>query len=61
MPAPGRLDLRLTLRCHPADMAYVDLIPERRADGTIVLRAVLVGPVERLRRFVRELAHGGRR
>ena len=31
-------------------MAHVELIPERRPDGTIILRAVLVGPLERLRR-----------
>jgi len=33
----------------------VELIPERRADGTIVLRAVVLGPVERFRRLLRRL------
>ena len=37
-------------------MAHIELIPERRPDGTIVLRAVGVGPAERLRRFLRRLA-----
>jgi len=36
-------------------MPRVQLIPERRADGTIVLRAVELGPVERLRRALRRL------
>jgi hypothetical protein len=31
----------------------VEFLPERRHDGTIVLRAVLVGPLERLRRLLR--------
>lgn len=33
----------------------MELIEERNADGTVVLRAVVRGPVERLRRFVRGL------
>jgi len=37
-------------------MAHIDLIPERRSDGTVVLRAVVLGPVERLRRLMRRLA-----
>jgi hypothetical protein len=36
-------------------MPRVELIPERRSDGTIVLRAVERGPLERLKRFVRGL------
>jgi hypothetical protein len=36
-------------------MAYIELVPERRADGTIALRAIALGPLERLRRFVRKL------
>ena len=39
-------------------MPRIDLIPERRADGTIVLRAVEHGPLERLKRFVRDLLRG---
>jgi hypothetical protein len=31
----------------------VEFLPERRPDGTIVLRAVLLGPLERLRRLLR--------
>jgi hypothetical protein len=36
-------------------MAHIDLIPERRADGTIILRAVVLGPRDRLRRLLRRL------
>jgi hypothetical protein len=36
-------------------MHRLELIPERRADGTIVLRAVVLGPLERLRRILRRL------
>jgi hypothetical protein len=38
-------------------MPRVELIPERRPDGTIVLRAVELGPLERLRRAVRRFVH----
>jgi hypothetical protein len=34
-------------------MAYVELVPQRLPDGTIVLRGVTVGILERLRRFLR--------
>jgi hypothetical protein len=37
-------------------MHRLELIPERRADGTIVLRAVVLGPLERLRRLLRRRA-----
>jgi hypothetical protein len=30
-----------------------ELVPERRRDGSVVLRIVVLGPVERLRRLVR--------
>jgi hypothetical protein len=33
----------------------IEFVPERRPDGTIVLRAAVVGPVERLRRLLRRL------
>ncbi len=36
-------------------MSYIELVPERRADGTIALRAVAISPIERLRRFLRRL------
>jgi hypothetical protein len=36
-------------------MPHLEFIPERRSDGTIVLRAVERGPLERLKRFVRDL------
>jgi hypothetical protein len=31
----------------------VEFLPERRPDGTVILRAVLLGPLERLRRLLR--------
>jgi hypothetical protein len=34
----------------------VEFVQERNTDGTIVLRAVVRGPLERLRRFLRRLA-----
>jgi hypothetical protein len=36
-------------------MPHIELIPEYRPNGTVVLRAVAVGPAERLRRFLRRL------
>jgi hypothetical protein len=39
-------------------MARVELIPEHRANGTIALRAVEVGAVERLKRLLRRLSTG---
>jgi hypothetical protein len=36
-------------------MARFELIPSRTPDGTVVLRAIAVGPAERLRRFFRRL------
>jgi hypothetical protein len=37
-------------------VTHIEFIPEPRADGTVVLRAVVLGPVERLRRLLRRLA-----
>ena len=36
-------------------MTRIELVPERTANGTIVLRAVERGPLERLRRAVRRM------
>ena len=36
-------------------MSRVDLVPERRADGTVALRAVVRGPAGRLRELFRRL------
>ncbi|MGZ8632927.1 MAG: hypothetical protein ACXWZZ_03605 [Solirubrobacteraceae bacterium] len=36
-------------------MPRVELIPERNADDTIILRPVVLTPLERLRRFLRRL------
>jgi hypothetical protein len=36
-------------------MPRIEFIPTRSADGTVILRAALLGPVERLRRLVRRL------
>jgi hypothetical protein len=35
----------------------VELVPERSADGSVVLRAVVLGPGERLRRLMRRWLH----
>jgi hypothetical protein len=37
-------------------MSRVELVQERTGDGTVVLRVVLLGPAERLRRLLRRLA-----
>jgi hypothetical protein len=37
-------------------VARIELIPEPRPDGTIVLRVAPLGPAERLRRLIRRLA-----
>jgi hypothetical protein len=39
-------------------MTRFELIPTRTADGSVVLRAVAVGPVERFRRLISRLARG---
>jgi hypothetical protein len=36
-------------------MTRVELVPERKADGTVVLRAVVLSRAERLRRLLRRL------
>ena len=36
-------------------MTHIEYIPERNSDGTLILRGVAVGPVERLRRMLRRL------
>jgi len=36
-------------------MARIELIPERTPEGMIVLRGVVLGPLERLRRLLRRL------
>ena len=33
----------------------IELVPERTADGAVVLRAAVIGPLERLRRLLRRL------
>jgi len=35
------------------DVTRLELLPERRPDGTVVLRAIVLGPVERVRRLLR--------
>jgi len=51
----SNLELRVRFADHHDDMTRLELIPERRADGTVVLHAVERGPLERLKRFVRRL------
>ena len=50
-----KLDPPLRSLDHHGLMTYVELIPVRTSDGTIVLRGVAVGPGERLRRWLRRL------
>jgi hypothetical protein len=40
---------------HYGHMPQVEFIPVRTPDGTIVLRGVVIGPGERLRRWLRRL------
>jgi hypothetical protein len=40
-------------------VSRIDLVPERRADGTVVFRAVVRSPGERLRRFIRRFLLAG--
>jgi hypothetical protein len=48
----------LRIADHTGHMPRVELVPERRPDGTIVLRAIELGIAERLRRAWRRLTHG---
>jgi hypothetical protein len=52
------LELAVRLTDHHDHMARLELIPERRSDGSIVLRVVERGPLERLKRLVRRLFTG---
>jgi hypothetical protein len=36
-------------------MPHIELIPEHNTDDTVVLRPVVLGPLERLRRLLRRL------
>jgi hypothetical protein len=40
---------------HAGAMPHIELIPEVRPDGSVVLRAVALGPREQLRRLLRRL------
>ena len=44
--------LRSCCRSTLGHVYRVEFLPERRPDGTIVLRAVILGPLERLRRLL---------
>jgi hypothetical protein len=39
-------------------MAHIEFIQQRMPDGTIVLHAVVLGPVRRLRRRLRRILRG---
>ncbi|HTE63338.1 MAG TPA: hypothetical protein VK631_23485 [Solirubrobacteraceae bacterium] len=39
-------------------MTRIEFIQERTPDGSVVLRAVVLRPVDRLRRFLRRLTRG---
>ena len=55
MPTNRKLDRILRSGDHHVRMPQVELIPVRRPDGTIIFRGVVVGPGERLRRWLRRL------
>ena len=55
MPTFRKLDRILRSVDHHGHMPHVELIPVRAPDGTIVFRGVVVGPGERLRRWLRRL------
>jgi hypothetical protein len=40
-------------------MKQIELVPERRSDGSVALRAVVRRPGERLRRLIRRLGLAG--
>ena len=56
LPSVSDLEVRLRNGRRVPCMERIDLVPERTADGTIVFRAVVRSPLERLRRFLRRLA-----
>jgi hypothetical protein len=39
-------------------MTRIEFIQQRMPDGTVVLRAAVLGPLERLRRSLRRLVRG---
>jgi hypothetical protein len=45
--------VRFRIARQNALMSNVEYIPTRTADGTLVLRAVILGPLERLRRWLK--------
>jgi hypothetical protein len=49
----SNLDLRLMFRVQARDVTGLEFVPERLPDGSVVLRAVVLGRVERIRRFLR--------
>jgi len=49
------LDALLRKVQQTSSMTRIQLVPERNTEGTVVLRAVVRGPFERLRRLVRRL------
>ena len=55
MPTNRKLDRILRSGDHHRGMPNVEFIPVRTPDGTIVLRGVVIGPGERLRRWLRRL------
>ena len=41
------VDVFLSGRCQPGPMTRSELIPTRNADGTVVMRAAVLGPLQR--------------
>jgi hypothetical protein len=52
----GDLELRIRIARQPWSMPRIELVPERKGDGTVVLRARVRRPGEWLRELIRRLA-----
>jgi len=51
----SRIDVRFRPRGHPRVMSNVEYLPVRTSDGSLVLRVVVLTPLQRLRRFLKKL------
>ena len=49
------IEVRFTTGGQPLFMSNVEYLPVRTSDGSLVLRVVLLTPLERLRRFLKNL------
>jgi hypothetical protein len=49
----ARVDVSLRPACQPRPMTRIELTPTRNADGTVVMRAVVLGPLQRFLRLLK--------